>query len=140
VNRTIVADTGAIIALVDRRDRHHPALRRLFERDPGAWLLPWAILPEVDYLLATQLGARASETFLADCAEGRFAVEWGSQRDLRRASEINSRYRSLKLGLVDASVLAVAERLKAEAVATLDHRHFDAVELAHRPRLLPRDA
>jgi uncharacterized protein len=140
MNRTIVADTGAIVALVDRRDRHHSALRRLFEGDPGAWLLPWAILPEVDYLLATQLGARASETFLADLAEGRFAVEWGSQRDLRRASEIHSRYRSLKLGLVDASVLAVAERLKADAVATLDYRHFDAVDLAHRPRLLPRDA
>ena len=44
----IVADTSAIVALIDADDQHHRVLRRLFEADRTEWLLPWAILPEVD--------------------------------------------------------------------------------------------
>ena len=44
----IVADTGAIIALLDADDPHHHTLRALYKKRPEAWLLPWAILPEVD--------------------------------------------------------------------------------------------
>lgn len=35
------------------------------------------------------------------------------------------------LGVVDASVLALAERLGEEKVATLDRRHFSVVRLGH---------
>ena len=135
----IVADTGAIVALIDADDRHHRTLRALFERDPDAWVLPWAVLPEVDYLAGAHVGARAEEAFLADLADGVFRVEWGEDADLERASEIARRYRSLRLGLVDSVVIAVAERLHAEAIATLDVRHFGAVAIRTKPRLWPRD-
>jgi hypothetical protein len=36
--------------------------------------------------------------------------------------------------------MAVAERIRARAIATLDLRHFGAVAIRGRPRLLPRDA
>jgi uncharacterized protein len=135
----IVADTGAIIALVDAADAHHAALRKLFESDPEAWILPWAILPEVDYLLAHHVGSRAQQLFLSDLAAGSYQVEWGEARDLRRAHELDVRYRALRLGLVDTVVMAIAERLEAEAIATLDARHFGAVALKGTPRLVPRD-
>jgi hypothetical protein len=35
--------------------------------------------------------------------------------------------------------MAVAERRRARAIATLDTRHFGAVALRTKPRLLPRD-
>ena len=73
----IIADTGAIVALVDADDRFHRALRAHFESDPDAWVLPWAILPEVDYLLAEHVGSRAGDAFRADLAAGAYAVEWG---------------------------------------------------------------
>jgi hypothetical protein len=135
----IVADTGAIVALVDADDRHHEVMRRAFEKAPDSWLLPWAILPEVDYLLAEHVGARAEECFVADLASGAWIVEWGDPADLVRAEELSRRHRGLRLGLVDAVVMAVAERRNADAVATLDLRHFGAVSLRGRPRLLPRD-
>lgn len=135
----IVADTGAVLALYDADEEHHRALRTLFEAAPHRWLLPWAILPEVDYLLASQLGPRAEETFLADLADGTFAVEWGRDEDLPSAKRICVKYRSLRLGLVDAVVIAVAERLRVEAIATLDFRHFGAVAIRGNPRLLPGD-
>jgi predicted nucleic acid-binding protein len=135
----IVADTGALVALVDADDRHHQELRRLYERAPDEWVLPWAILPEVDYLLAAHVGPHAEEAFVADLAAGLYRVEWGSEADLERAQRLALRYRSLKLGLVDGVVVAVVERLRAEAIATLDVRHFGAVAIAGSPKLFPRD-
>lgn len=135
----IVADTGAVYALIDSRERHHAALRGLFEKDPDAWLLPWAILPEVDYLVGKHLGARVQEEFLEDLAEGTLAVEWGTENDLVEARRICRKHRDLDLGLVDACVMAVAERLRARAIATLDVRDFGAVPLKGSPKLYPRD-
>jgi len=42
-------------------------------------------------------------------------------------------YRKFPLGAVDAAVVAVAERLAAVRIATLDHRHFRAVTPAPAP-------
>ena len=135
----IVADTGAIVALLDRRDRHHDSLRALYVEDPDAWVIPWAVLPEVDHLASTRLGARVHRLWLADLAAGVFEIKWGSDADLAAAQAIARAYESLDLGLVDAVVMATAERLRAD-IATLDLRDFAPVRLKHAPRLLPRDA
>ena len=135
----IVSDTGAIIALLDADDDHHEAVRTLFARERHRWVLPWAILPEVDYLVHSHLGQRAAEAFLVDLAAGAYVVDWGVPADLERAVALCRRYRDLTLGMVDAVVMAVAERRRATAIATLDLRHFGAVSIKGDPRLLPRD-
>ncbi len=135
----IVADTGAILALLDRDDRHHNVVKDAYTTNPGAWVLPWAILPEVDYLVGSQLGRRAQDLFLSDLEAGAFAVEWGRETDLAAATRLCGRYPDLGLGLVDAVVISTAERLNAAAIATLDLRHFGAVAIEGNPKLLPRD-
>lgn len=135
----IVADTGAVIALIDRDDRHHEALKDIFEADSGQWVLPWAILPEVDHIVSSRLGSEVAAAFRADLADGLFNVEWEGSRDLSRAVELDELYADLGLGLVDALVMATAERLEARAIATLDLRDFGPVELRGGPRLWPRD-
>jgi predicted nucleic acid-binding protein len=136
----IVVDTGAMLALIDRDDKHHATITKIYEQRPERWLLPWAILPEVDYLLASQVSRRAAEAFLQDLADGQYTVEWGQDADLETAQHVCHQYRALGLGLVDAAVIAISERLRAEAIATLDLRHFGAVRIAGQPKLLPRDA
>lgn len=134
-----VADTGAVVALLDRNDRHHEVLKAAYLASPDDWVLPWAIVPEVDYLVATQLGPKAQALFSADLAEGAFAMEWGQPSDLKTAVDISRRYADLQLGLVDGVVIATAERLRATAIATFDLRHFGAVSIAGVPQLWPRD-
>ena len=134
----IVADTSAMVALLDADDRHHAAVRALWEDDPDAWVLPWAILPEVDYLVRRNLGNAAAALFLKDVSEQLFSVEYGKPADLLRAQALNVRYGALSLGLVDGVVMAVAERLRAKAVVTLDLRHFATIAPASM-RLYPRD-
>ena len=135
----IIADTGAVVALIDRKDRHHKVLRKAFELHPTDWLLPWAILPEVDYLLAAHVGSTAQQAFLADLEDGSYEIEWGRADDVEQAVRLNRQYAALGLGLVDAVVIAVAMRHRASAIATLDVRHFGAVKIASSPALWPRD-
>ena len=135
----IVADTSALIALIDADDRHYAELRELYESDPDPWVVPWAVLPEVDYLLAAHVGVKAELAFVRDVADGRWAVEWGDAADLVRARELCEGHRGLRLGLVDGVVMAMAERLDAQAIATLDLRHFGAVKLRTAAALYPRD-
>lgn len=52
-------------------------------------------------------------------------------RDLARMADLVKAYGDLPLGGVDASVVAVAERLGISAVATLDRRHFTVVRPRH---------
>jgi hypothetical protein len=135
----IIADTGAIIALVDRKDRHHRAVLKAYERTGEEWVLPWAILPEVDYLLGAHVGTSAQDAFVADLSDNSFAVEFGQEDDVDAALRITRQYADLRLGLVDAVVISVAERLRARAIATLDVTHFAAVKIAGKPQLWPRD-
>jgi uncharacterized protein len=133
----IVADTSALIALMHAADRHHAVIRTLFESTGSQWVLPWAILPEVDYILATRAGRHVQRLWLDDLAEGDFVVGWGTDLDLTRARQIDQQFADLGLGLVDACVLAYAERQHASAIVTLDRRHFGPVTLQAPVPLLP---
>lgn len=137
----IVVDTGGLLALLDADDRHHKSVRAAYDADGDRWLLPWAILPEVDYLATKYLGSKVAQTFIQDVSRGAFRVEGYSAEDLRRSLALQKKYAALELGLVDSVVMAVAERRRATAIVTLDARHFRAVtlNLRTRPHLIPLD-
>jgi uncharacterized protein len=107
----IVADTSAVLALLDADDRHHDVLRTLWEEDPSAWVLPWAVLPEIDYLVRKHAGERTASLFLDDVSHAAITVEWGERTDVTRAAELTRRHASLGPGLTDGVVAAVGERL-----------------------------
>jgi predicted nucleic acid-binding protein len=46
-------------------------------------------------------------------------------------AELVDTYLDLPLGIVDAAVVAIAERLGLSEVATVDHRHFTVVRPRH---------
>ncbi len=135
----IVADTSATLALLDSGSPSHSQVRDIFLPHRHEWVLPWAILPELDYMVLQMGGLKSARTFRADLTEGRYAVAWGEPADLQRAVELDRTYRDLSLGLVDAVVMAVAERLEARAIATLDLCDFGAVTLKGNPEIWPRD-
>lgn len=135
----IVADTGAILALMDLDNPEHIPLRSALLTGREHWVIPWAVLPELHHLAVKRLGRNAAEVLRTDLAEGRYTVEWGGRSDLQRALELHRTYRDLALGLVDGVVMAVAERLEARAIATLDLRDFGAVTLKGDPEIWPRD-
>jgi uncharacterized protein len=106
---------------------------------PGRVAIAVSHSAEVDYMLGRHVGAAAELAFLHDVAEARYSIERGNAGDLIRAKQLAERYKALEFGLVDAVVMAIAERLEADAIATLDVRHFGAVKLRNTPALWPRD-
>lgn len=114
-------------AYIDRDDRHHTASLDLLETHPGPLIVPTLVVTEVAYLLGTRLGADPEVRFLGDFAAGNLIVEPVAASDWLRMAELVAQYADLPLGTVDTSVIAAAERLGANDIATLDHRHFTVV-------------
>lgn len=137
---TVVADTSAMLALVDSGQGDHRKMVELFRQMQDGWILPAATLPELDYLIHRSLGGAKQQIWMADLAAGVYQIEWHGRDHLRRAVLLNRKYQGLGLGYVDSMVMATAETLGASAIATLDLRHFGSVALKGNPRLLPRDA
>jgi uncharacterized protein len=135
----IICDTGPLVALLNKADHYHEASASLFTTYPGRLLVPSPILTEVCYLAESRLGPETEARFLDSLAAGEFELVPVTSADLRRMSELVRTYGDFPLGAADASVVAIAERLNAVRIATLDHRHFRAVRPAHCPAfdLLP---
>jgi len=89
------------------------------------------VLAELDDWCNRRLPATAWLIFLDDLLAGVYRVEAPTGADLARCRELQALYADLALGVVDASVVALAERLSEPKVATLDQRHFRAVRPAH---------
>ncbi len=67
--------------------------------------------------------------FTQDLARGAFTYAPPTPGQLARAMEVDRRFADLGLGLVDGSVVALAESLGIRRLATRDVRHFAAVRL-----------
>lgn len=89
------------------------------------------MVAEVSYLVGENLGPAAETDFFRMLSSDRFRIEPVTDTDLARIVELAETYADLPLGGTDASVIAVAERLAFETVATLDRRHFSVVRPRH---------
>jgi len=94
-------------------------------------LVPATIVAEVGYLVAREAGPQVESLFLRSLADGDFSAVELTTSDYARMAELVVTYGDLPLGTTDASVIAIAERLKLTEVATLDRRHFTVVRPAH---------
>jgi uncharacterized protein len=98
------------------------------------------VLAELDYWCHERLTPGVWLAFLEDLLAGAYTVASPTHADLERCHELQRDYADLRLGVVDASVLALVERLGEPKLATLDHRHFATVRPRHLDalELLPR--
>jgi len=127
----LLVDTGFIYALADRSDAWHGRAVAFLQQHPQAMLVPVTVVPEAAYLLRERLGAEAELSFARALARHELGVEELRRADWVRVEAILAAHPFL--GLVDASVIAVAERLKCRELATTDRRHFGEFTPAHIP-------
>ncbi len=108
----------------------------------GPYLLSPFVLAELDFLLATRVGAAAQQALLAEVERGAFRLESFASSDVGRALEVIRRFSDLEIGLADASIVVLAERHGCGDLLSLDERHSRVVpQMNGRPfRLLPADA
>ncbi len=119
-----VASAGALYALYDSSDRLHVDFLRLFQRTDLSIVVPDMVLPEADYLIHKHLGREAQADFLEGLAGGFFTIETTSQPDWSAAARLVVAQPAPGLGLVDATIGAVAERLGAGAILAGDPKRL----------------
>lgn len=124
-----ICDTGALLDYLVVRAPDHGAFRAAIDRAQTRYV-PGLVLTEVDYFLRKD--RRAMSALMLDHELGAFTYAPPTLQILQRAMDIDRKYSDLKLGLVDSSVVALAEELGVYRLATRDVRHFSAVRLRGR--------
>jgi uncharacterized protein len=127
----LILDTGPIVALLNAGDRHHDRCVRLVRESRETFVVPAATLGEVDYFLRKFDLPAAWRVFAEDIAAGAYLLEATTEEDLVRAAELEEQYADLRLGFVDAAVIALCERMREPKVVTIDRRHFSVVTPRH---------
>ena len=132
-----VVDAGPLYAVADADDADHAASLDVLSRADLRFVIPALVVAEATYFVGRRLGAAAESAFLRGL--GAADVEAPSDEDFVRMAELVEQYADFPFEGTDASVVALAERLEAPIVVTLDHRHFAAVKPRHREafELLP---
>lgn len=129
--KSILTDTGPLYAMADEDDEWHGRVRAFLETGRQQLVVPVTILPEVCYLIGTYLGAAAEIRFMRSVQRSEVRIETLSQADLTRTVAVMEQYQDARLGFVDASLVAVAERLRVREILTTDRRHFSLVRPRH---------
>jgi uncharacterized protein len=137
----IVVDTSIIVAFMNAGDDHHDAVAAWLDAADDDLATTPLIVAEVDHLISTRGGPAALRALRADLLAGAYLIDWWPAATATTVN-VAERYADSALGLADASLVALAERLDTITIATLDERHFRVV----RPlttgtafRLLPAD-
>jgi uncharacterized protein len=127
----LILDTSALLAALDGADPDHGPCAELIGGAGENLIVPALVLAELDYWCHKRLTAKVWLAFLEDVLGGAYEVASPTHGDLERCQALQHTYADLEVGVVDASVLALVERMGEPKLATLDHRHFGTMRPQH---------
>jgi uncharacterized protein len=128
---TAILDTSFLYALTDRSDRNHGRVLAVAQSVNEGLILPVSVLPEICYLIASRLSHPAMRQFVSNLTNQTVQIESITAADLVRVQQILEQYADSQLDFTDATIVAIAERLKITRVYTLDRRDFSMIRPRH---------
>lgn len=133
--RSIVVDTGPLIAWFDPDDKHH---RRADDwlKEHGAGFKRYTTLAVVTEALHLIDSADAAAAMLEWIAAGGLVIVAVESADLRSIATRMRRYRDTPMDFADASLLWLADKIGTRSVLTIDERGFSMIRLAGGKRPL----
>ena len=126
----LLVDTNIFVAAADISTPEHEQCAAVLNEHTDL-LVPAPVAVETAWMIESRLGAEAEAAFVDSVAAGELEVVDLNAADWARCRDLIAQYADLRLGLVDASVLAIAERLDLTTVATLNRRDFAVVRPTH---------
>jgi len=127
----VLVDTGVFVSAADTHEPGHEACAELLRAHRGEMVVPAPVVAETAWLIESRLGPTAEARFLALITTDDVAVVDLSIADYQRCITLIATYADMGLGVVDSSVVTVAENLKLTTIATLNRRDFRVVRPAH---------
>lgn len=130
----VLVDTGAIVALINRADRHHAAAVDWFEHYRGRLLTTEAVVTEAAYVLAASPDHQRAMLTWIDRARTAGLLHIEPVAEHAVLARIIGKYASLPCDYADASLIDLAERTGISAIATIDQRDFSVYRIRGRKR------
>jgi uncharacterized protein len=116
---TVILDTSAVLAYMTATDSFHQAAVSAFDAIDDELVTSPLVLAEMDHLVAALGGRSAAEVLWSNFESGAYAVRWWADA-LEETITIAREHP--KLGLADASLVALADRLRTNRILTFDPR------------------
>jgi predicted nucleic acid-binding protein len=123
----VIADTGPIVAWLNREDEHHAWACELPLNRP--WLTLESCLAEA----AWNLSAPRRVADLVD--SGLLTIVPLGAEDWRRVGELANRFADHDIDLVDFAIVRLSEKFRNEKIATVDRAHFSILRRFRSERL-----
>jgi predicted nucleic acid-binding protein len=136
----ILLDSSGLIAALSEGQRFHDECAEVLAAESRLLISPF-VLAETDYFVLKYGGIDRESILLDDVAAGMYELASFDADDVAEARHLILKYRSLKIGLADASIAVLAAKYDCYDLLTLDERHFRAIRPAPRKsfRILPAD-
>jgi len=120
---SVLVDSGASLAIVDRDDEHHHEAvaiqQQLFRTRPQLFLTNF-LVDEPYTLLLTRAGYRVALQFLDSTESNTMTVLPVSPADEREAKQLLRRYTDKRFSYTDATSFVIMQRFGVEAAFTFD--------------------
>jgi uncharacterized protein len=126
---SVVLDTSAIVAAYDRADPGHEAVAELLRALDDELVTTPLVAAQMDRALT---GTKGRDALWRDLDSGAITVRWWADA-MDETLRIARRHPAL--GLADASLVALAGRLRTDRIATFDE-HFRSVTLPRGKRIV----
>ncbi len=123
----LIVDAGALYAQADADEPRHASVAKVLRAEQGEIVTSELAVAEADYLILDRLGVDVQLAFLEDLALGTFQVDCLSRAEIAQARSVVERYRDLRIGLADASLVVLADRYRTNRILSFDERAFRAV-------------
>jgi predicted nucleic acid-binding protein len=114
----VITDTGPLVALLNRRERHHAWTREQFSLIRPPAITCEAVISEAAFLLRhVDSGVEALMQMLT---RGVVATPFHLADELPHVARLLKRYRSVPMSFADACLVRMAEQFASSVVITLD--------------------
>jgi uncharacterized protein len=127
-----LADTGAVLAYLDRSDRWHSRCRDALAELRLPLVTSLAVLTELFHLVGDR--PREVEAAWGFVRSGALTVLPLSDLELADLEGLMRRYRDRPMDLADATLVHLAERESLTTVFTIDHDDFETYRIGGRKR------
>jgi hypothetical protein len=127
-----LADTGALLALLDRHDRWHPACVDAFAKLYLPLITSTAVLTELFHLVGgNEQDVRATWAFIRSGAVSIFPIQ---DADLPELDRLMAKYADRPMDFADATLVLLAHQHSLNTVFTVDFNDFETYRINSRKR------
>jgi uncharacterized protein len=128
----LIVDTGYLVALLDRADRHHRKAAQFAHTQNEGWITTWPVITETMYFMMERVSVEGAILLLDDVKASAIRIWDIPMEQIEQAQRLMRRYKSLPMDLADASLVLLAEHLGHGRILTTDQRDFGTYRWKNR--------